>query len=158
MCVILKEMDDVSRLCQRFLLGRADFNDLIAIKSAIGTWETVKQNCRNEKVLEASENRLPLYSSEWASIESLLQRMNDLTDLYNKILEAVIINCDSTELSLGEESSDVEEVDSKDQIPSVGQKWSINPRYAFPSHLFHTLNWFKVFLRNCQRYMPCLVT
>jgi len=128
MCEILKEMDDVSRLCQRFLLGRADFNDLIAIKSAIGAWETMKQNCLNERLLEATENRLPLYSKEWASLESLLQRMDDLTNLHNKISEAIIVNCDSTELSLGEESNVVEEVDPKDQMPTTGKKWTINPR------------------------------
>jgi DNA mismatch repair ATPase MutS len=130
-------MDDVSRLCQRFLLGRADFNDLIAIKYAIGTWETLKQNCRNEKLLEAAENRLPLYSSEWASVELLLQRMKDLTSLHNKISEAVFVTCDSTELSLGEESNVREEVDSKDQIPDSGKinkKWSINPRYTLRSN------------------------
>lgn len=146
MCEILKEMDDVSRLCQRFLLGRADFNDLIAIKYAIGTWETMKQNCQSEKLLEAAENRLPLYSREWASLESLLQRMNNLADLHNKISEAIIVNCDSAELSLGEESNVVEEVDPKDQMPAAGKKWSINPRYTLPScKLFHTLTAFQLF-------------
>jgi DNA mismatch repair ATPase MutS len=139
-CGILKEMDDVSRLCQRFLLGRADFNDLIAIKSAIGTWETLKQNCQNEKLLEAAENRLPSYSSEWASVASLLQRMNDLTDLYNKISEAVIINCDSTELSLGEESNVVEGVDSNDQMPSAGKLTENGP--SIPGTLFLVCNCF----------------
>jgi DNA mismatch repair ATPase MutS len=129
-------MDDVSRLCQRFLLGRADFNDLTAIKTAIGTWETLKQTCQNEKLLEAAENRLISYSSEWAGVESLLQRMNDLTDLYNRISQAVIVDCDSTELSLGEESSLAEEIDSKDQMADAeksDKKWFINPKFVLPT-------------------------
>lgn len=129
-------MDDITRLCQRFLLGRADFNDVIAIKIAIGTWDTLKQNCQNEKILEVAENRLPSYSTEWASVESLLHRMNNLGDLYDKISQAMIVNCDSTELSLGEESN-VENEDSNVEIPGVkSKKWSINPRYALPGYDF----------------------
>lgn len=129
-------MDDVSRLCQQFLLGRAEFSHLIAIQSAIETWESLKQSCQNEKLIEVAEKRLSSYSNEWASVESLLQQMNDLSDLYDKISQVVIINCDSTELSLEEEINRVEEVDvhSKDQMPAAAQrdkKWTINPRYTF---------------------------
>lgn len=136
-CGILKEMDDVTRLCQRFLLGRADFSDVIGIKTAIGTWDTLKRNCENEKLLEGAENRLPPYSSEWASVESLLHRMNNIGDLYDKISQAVIVNCDSTELWLGE-STMMENEDSNNEISNAAKskKWSINPRHAVSSYNF----------------------
>lgn len=135
-CEILKGMDDVSRLCQRFLLGRADFDDLISINMAIGTWATLKQTFKNERYMEVKECRLELHADEWNSIESLFHQMTDLTGLSEKISQAVINNLESREPLIGVTSDlhlpgDVDTETQTSNSENQDEKWSINPRCVF---------------------------
>ena len=136
-CEVLKEVDDVGRLCQRFLLGRADFGDLVAINKSIETWSTLKKNCEHERSMEVSEQRSPIHQIEWESLESVFDRMTDLSELSDKISKAVICNAnDANEIALGEETAsnstetDVPEAESLNPDKSP-KKWSINPKYVF---------------------------
>lgn len=129
-------MDDVGRLCQQFLLGRADFTVLIAINNAINTWRKLRQNCHDEKKLETEEQRLLSHAGEWDVVEALFQRMKNLTALSDKISQAIIFNSDDpSELPLGVDVTPTtelsEETDPDTQTPNAEKpenRWSINPR------------------------------
>jgi len=129
-------MDDVGRLCQRFLLGRADFSDLIAINNAINTGIKLRLSCKDEKRLEAEEQRLLSHADEWDAVDALFQRMKNLTELSDKISQAIIVSSDDpTELPLGENATSTaelsEETSPDTQIPNAEKpenRWFINPR------------------------------
>jgi len=154
-------MDDVGRLCQRFLLGRADFTDLIAINNAINTWVKLRQNCQDEKRLESEEQRHLSYAGDWDVVEALFQRTKNLTALSDKISQAIIVNSDdpgeqplevdvipTTELS---EETDTETLNAEKPENS----WSINPRSLsmLSRSVVHSQQ-IAASLRYCQKCMP----
>ncbi|KAJ3510725.1 hypothetical protein NLJ89_g4516 [Agrocybe chaxingu] len=130
-CEILREVDDVGRLCQRFLLGRADFGDLVAIHTSIDIWDTLKKVCDTENTMESAERSSQMDSSQWNYIEVLFSRMTDLRHVSEKIANAIIINTDATEDSLDDDTSaeDVEEALDTPALASAksSKEWAINP-------------------------------
>jgi hypothetical protein len=153
-------VDDVSRLCQRFLLGRADFNDLISMNAAIGTWATLEQSCKNERCMEVIERHLAPHADEWDSVETLFQRMTNLAELSERISQAVIDSSDSSELPIGEEVTSklnlTEEGDIETQssnLENQDKKWSINPRCVFRSLFVPYLTFLAAFRKSCLKCM-----
>ncbi|KAF8973763.1 muts domain V-domain-containing protein [Flammula alnicola] len=144
-CEILKEVDDVGRLCQRFLLGRADFSDLVAIHSTIEIWSALKKRVEQEKSMETIESHDVLSADGWGSLDDLFSRMNNLKDLSEKISNAIVIDSDG--------SSEIQDLDADENLPDVqeenldpeslvfgkadGKKWTINPNCSEKSARLH---------------------
>ncbi|KDR85195.1 hypothetical protein GALMADRAFT_149686 [Galerina marginata CBS 339.88] len=143
-CDILKEVNDVGRLCQKFLLGRADVSDLVEIRAAIDIWARLRRRFEHEIAMEDAENPGNFRIKDWSSLEALFLRLKSLDSLSEKISNSIII--DSEGLS---ENSEVDEniqelEDDSDATSSVPGKcdpkrWSIHPRYSEKLAALHVL-------------------
>lgn len=136
-CEILKEVDDIRRICQRFLLGRGDFSDLVAIHSTIQTWVSLKKRFQHEKIMEDIEAVDSPDANGWTTLGALFLRMNDLTSFFDKINNAIVINLE-TQNEIGDMDNNGQEIDTENNIEpgepvldkAIGKKWAINPRYV----------------------------
>lgn len=81
-------MEDTSRIVQRFLLGRGDISDLIAIRSTILLWNMIKKRFDLERKMEQSEKG-GIDDEEWCSLNALIYRMSDLYSLAERINLAI---------------------------------------------------------------------
>lgn len=144
-CELLKEIDDMGRLCQRFLLGRAEFADLVAVHTTIGMWSTLQKRVEQEKSMEDIENPNAFQTDAWRSLDDLFHRMSSLQDLSEKISAAVIINVDSStdinDIDVDEPTSTAEDniLDSESLVSgkSDNKKWAINPKSVSLVSRFH---------------------
>ena len=84
----LADIEDTTRIVQKFLVGRGDPSDLVSIHTTISVWESIKQRIEMEKTMEQKE-RGDDFQNEWASIDALLSRMSDLRELSHKIRSAL---------------------------------------------------------------------
>jgi hypothetical protein len=84
----ISKTDDVTRIAQKFLLGRAEPSDLPAISSTVSVWSSIKKRLRQEKALEERE-RNGIGINEWSSIDTLVSRLADLGELSKKITDAL---------------------------------------------------------------------
>lgn len=89
--LLLKRLEDASRIVQRFLLGKGDVTDLSAIKSAIDIWEDVKSRIEMEYQMEM-QRRPPAADNEWLDLKGLLDRMANLQRLALRIGAAVDVS------------------------------------------------------------------
>jgi len=130
---VLKDADDLGRLCQKFLLGRADFSDLVGIRAAINLWDRLGAMIELEKEMEIRDNRFR--AEDWNAIDAMYLRTTNLKHLSEKISSAVTDNLD--DLTEGPEidaspSNGLEDPDTPltevDKV--VSKKWSINHKYA----------------------------
>jgi hypothetical protein len=165
-CELLKEIDDMSRLCQRFLLGRAEFSDLIAVHATIGMWSTIRKRVEQEKSMENIENPNAFQTDAWRSLDDLFHRMSNLQELAEKISAAVIFQIDSStdinDIDVDEPTSTAEDniLDSESLVSgkSDSKKWAINPKSVLLVSRFHdqlsfTLCYFPAVPRNLQGYI-----
>lgn len=81
-------MEDTGRITQKFLLGRGDTNDLLAVKKTIQTWTDIIRRIEDERRLEAGE-RENFNSADWKSMDTLISRMAGLYDLSKRIGSAI---------------------------------------------------------------------
>jgi len=141
----LKRLEDSSRIVQRFLLGKGDISDLLAIKNAIEIWVTTKDKIEGEYNAEI-ETATSSQLEEWSDMMTVMGRLVDLTSLADRIGLAVtsssIKQLDGPELvdaSEGEEEMPDVSADIKATTNtwlsftnwSGGQlKPAINPKYA----------------------------
>ncbi len=88
---MLKEVEDIERLCQKFLLGRAEFIDLVSVQSTIDKWNQIHQRIKQEKKMEGIENPDTFSADDWFNLDALFQRMSSVDDLASKISNAIII-------------------------------------------------------------------
>ena len=124
----LSEVEDVSRIVQRFILGRGEPSDLASIHSSISIWETVKVRLQTEQRYELQENED--VQTDWTSVNALLSKMNDLSGLATQI---------SSFLHLGEDQVRTPDTDAEDPVVELpdasrngvwrwgGNKWAIKP-------------------------------
>ncbi|KAF9535820.1 MutS2 protein [Crepidotus variabilis] len=112
---ILGEIQDVGRLGQRFLLGRADVSDLVDIKSTIKIWDSLKQRSELERTMELAEKQGLSDPSEWRNLGTLFERMTDLNTLAKKIAETITED-NQTEEEIGQQEEITVDVDE----PSTG--------------------------------------
>jgi DNA mismatch repair ATPase MutS len=95
MKALLRKMGDAIRLVQKLQLGRGDADDLLAIAETIG----VHTHAISRLHLEASvSKRTPENEDQFHSLDLLLGRVSDLSQLAEKIGTAVHV----TPLLLGE--------------------------------------------------------
>lgn len=80
----LSDMEDASRIVQKFLAGRGDANDLAAIHATILIWSFIKKRFELEKFMESKEKHA-IDENEWASLDALISRMSGLRELADKI-------------------------------------------------------------------------
>jgi DNA mismatch repair ATPase MutS len=125
----LRGIDDVMRVVQRFLLGRANTDDVATISTAISIWSIVKNRLALERELRFKEEGCDS-EQEWASINTLISRMQSLPELERKIQAS--IDGPSTRLRSSIETVDEDvitahELSADDNKWPPGYRWSINP-------------------------------
>lgn len=124
----LRGIDDVTRVVQRFLLGRANTDDVATISTAISAWSIIKNRLSLERELQFKGEDCDS-EREWASIDALVSRMQDLPELERKIQAS--IDGPSTRLGGSIETVDEDAITthelSADDKWQQGYRWSINP-------------------------------
>lgn len=112
---LLREVEDASRIVQRFLMGRGEPTDLLAIYTTIRTWDAILAKVREERASEVVARADKFDGLEWSSLDLLVSRLADLKELASKIGLAVVDNRlqdeareDSEELEESVETSDTE--------------------------------------------------
>jgi DNA mismatch repair ATPase MutS len=121
----LSNVEDATRILQKFLLGRGDAGDLSAINQTIAIWSSIQKRIDLERFMEIQE-RGKINQEEWTSLESLMTRMNNLTNLSQRI-SASITRGDDSEVT-DEPSEDNLALQMPLDVSSIsGLKWSIKP-------------------------------
>jgi DNA mismatch repair ATPase MutS len=124
----LRSIDDVARVLQKFLLGRGNTDDVVAISTAISVWSFVRTRLSLERKLHTKEGDRNL-RREWVAIDALLSQMEDLPELERKIQASM----DGDPTQLGSLPERTEEDTITPQELSAEDKWqqgyrrSINP-------------------------------
>ncbi len=124
----LRGIDDVARVLQKFLLGRGNTDDVVAVNTAISVWSFVRTRLSLERNLHMKEGGRNL-KREWAAIDTLLSQMEDLPELERKIQASM----DGDPTQLGSLPERTEEDTITPQELSAEDKWqqgyrrSINP-------------------------------
>ncbi|KAH9004188.1 muts domain V-domain-containing protein [Lactarius hatsudake] len=128
----LRGIDDVTRTVQKFLLGRGSTSDIAAISTAISTWSFIKGRILLERELQLREQNNHL-DPEWASVDALTLRMEDLTELARKIQTAL----DSATTQGSSETFEEDAILAQEQWQQ-GHRWSINPEFSEELSALHT--------------------
>ncbi|KAG1755072.1 muts domain V-domain-containing protein [Suillus paluster] len=139
----LDEVEDTTRIVQRFLLGRGDPGDLVSISRTINVWSAIRKRLELEKQMESLEQGF-LLSEDWSSVDALLTRMADLQDLESRI------NLALQSIETADESKDEEDADSSapadaeepskiDSKFDMLSKCSIRPEFSAQLASLHTI-------------------
>ncbi|KAI0257296.1 muts domain V-domain-containing protein [Lactifluus subvellereus] len=134
----LRGIEDVTRTVQKFLLGRGNSSDVVAISMAMSTWSFVKMRILLERELQWKEGDSSL-EREWASIDTLISRVEELPSLERKIQASM----DGTQIG-PEDSPEMSEgaIISRELSPEDkwqhGYRWSINPEFSEELSMLHT--------------------
>ncbi|EIN13528.1 hypothetical protein PUNSTDRAFT_48476 [Punctularia strigosozonata HHB-11173 SS5] len=138
----LQRVEDTTRIVQKFLSGRGDFVDLVAVSATIGIWSSIKDRLELEKKMDAHEE-VPGRSDDWTSLDILLSRFTELRDLASRIDRA--LRGREVEPMREDEGADAEEQDGEsmlqagaddgamlndDIVHGVGVKWTIRPEFS----------------------------
>ncbi|KAF8506861.1 muts domain V-domain-containing protein [Russula emetica] len=113
----LRGIDDVARVLQKFLLGRGNTDDVVAIGTAISVWSFVRTRLSLERKLHTEEGDRNL-GREWAAIDALLSQMEDLPELERKIQASM----DGDPTRLG-------------SLPEITEEDTITPQELFSEEL-----------------------
>ena len=138
---MLKDVDDASRISQKFLLGKGTIDDLVSMRDTIEAWNTIRKLLVSEKEIEQLEGtkRIP---EAWRCLEQLMEKMSNLHGISERISMAV--ECDerpqnsSTVDGDGETDdppiSDAQQADSDATKTTtffgLEPKWSIKPQWV----------------------------
>ena len=124
----LRGIDDVTRVVQKFLLERGNTDDVAAISTAISAWSIIKSRLSLERELDF--NREDFDSErEWASIDALISRMEDLPELGRKIqasMDGPPTRLESSTETAEDDAIIAHELSADDKWQQ-GYRWSINP-------------------------------
>lgn len=135
---LLKEVEDATRISQRFLLGRGSVDDLISIKETIESWETICGLLSIEEAMEMHQDQEKATES-WSSLKHLMLRMSNLKSIAERINLAVESERPSLSLSeeddgggsIEDEPTDVEtglEEPRTSSFFGTDMKWTIRPQ------------------------------
>ncbi|KAM6498292.1 MutS domain V domain containing protein [Amanita muscaria] len=86
---LLRGSEDIGRVSQKFLLGRGDVSDLLALSRTVNVWSTIKHRIEEERRLERMEKGEGFNDEDWNSIDSLLSRLLDFHELTKRIVSAI---------------------------------------------------------------------
>jgi DNA mismatch repair ATPase MutS len=120
---LLSNMDDATRIVQKFLLGRGNTYDLSALNQAITAWSSIRQRIKLERRMEAKERGV-IEQEEWDSLDSLMTRMDDLASLSLRI-SASITRGDPYDIQEEEAEGSLDPAISLSAEIMQGMKWSI---------------------------------
>ncbi|EIW64835.1 mismatch repair ATPase MSH1 [Trametes versicolor FP-101664 SS1] len=131
---VLRDAEDATRIVQKFLLGRGSFSDLSALCTTVETWSSIKERILTEQKMERAEDH-PLADAQWASVDALMNRMSDLSDLAARISMALAQREDAIRIGdeMGEgfpssESSPAQLRDPRNPLGIID--WTIKPEYS----------------------------
>ncbi|CCM02790.1 uncharacterized protein FIBRA_04901 [Fibroporia radiculosa] len=136
----LADLEDATRIIQKFLLGRGQPSDLSAIRSAINTWNLVKNRIELEKTMEDRDHGCTK-EVEWSSIDALINDMHDLGQLSRMLESSLPVSGGSNSTAPGE-GMDPHDNNmpgimppfsprSINTQPSFGEtNWSIHPSFS----------------------------
>lgn len=136
----LNDIEDAARIVQKFLLGRGDASDLLAICNTINIWTSIQNRIRLEREME--QRRGAPLENDWASLDALLTRVSDLGDLARTIDRALARRDQDTRSPVTDEgAADSSGIDGFDSTltdtldgpssPSgIQGNWTIKPEYA----------------------------
>jgi hypothetical protein len=140
----LADIEDIGRIVQRFIMGRGDPSDLLAVNRTIRTWSAIIDRFKEERAMEVVE-RNRLHESDWTNIDTLISRMTDLQDLSTRITMALDEYSSSSDPILSEDSQVND--DKLDNTPFINGdnhlwrhgsgKWTIKPGY-FPVFVLYS--------------------
>ncbi|KAI9462307.1 muts domain V-domain-containing protein [Lactarius psammicola] len=133
----LRGIDDVTRTVQKFLLGRGSPNDIAAISTAISTWSFIKGRILLERELQLREQDSHLFP-EWASVDALTSRMEELPELVRKIQTALDSTTTQGPSETFEEGAILSPDQSSDEKWQQGYRWFINPEFSEELSALHT--------------------
>lgn len=130
---LLSDIDDTGRLTQKFLAGRGDPSDLIAVSRTIRIWSKISAMLAAEKFQEARE-RQDHNPRDWTDLDVLMSRMHGLSELTNTI-DSALGNDGEEEQSvdLASDDNNVSE-DEPTQLLNwklSNNRWSIKPEYVY---------------------------
>ncbi|KAH7924896.1 hypothetical protein BV22DRAFT_1012398 [Leucogyrophana mollusca] len=139
----LHDAGDTSRIVQKFLLGRGDTSDLLAINRTISLWASIQERIELEKTMESIEKGA-IHNEEWHSVEAVMSRLADLRGLSHRIsmaLKNVDASGVSVELSGEDEPSDAQSVESEHTQPKYDRSYksTIKPEFSERLAALHSL-------------------
>ncbi|GLB36353.1 putative DNA-binding domain of DNA mismatch repair MUTS family protein [Lyophyllum shimeji] len=148
----LVEAEDTGRIVQKFLLGRGDTSDLLAVQRTSHIWSSIMKRVEDEKKLESIE-RADFREADWDSLDRLMSRMVDLGDLSERIgeaLEGASLSTDESATIVHSNANGDHGVVSADDSNVTWRygpaKWVIKP--GFSSKLMTLHNSLRSFLRE----------
>ena len=131
----LKRVDDVGRLCQKFLLGRADFTDLSSIHASIEVWTNLGKQFQQEKAAESTERLESPVNDDWKALDTLFSQLSSLDALSSRISKAIFADAGDTKIGDTDDTDEnITEEDTTFQplFPDKDSyKWVINPKQVF---------------------------
>ncbi|KAI0082196.1 hypothetical protein K474DRAFT_1655535 [Panus rudis PR-1116 ss-1] len=126
----LNDMSDTSRIIQKFLLGRGDASDLLALGGTIDAWDAVQRRIELERTVEQQSSSATL-SEDWASLNALLSRMADLQPLVHKIHAALVQDSNTSEVPLSDGNEEFNESSSTEPLATTSTyDWKIKPEFS----------------------------
>ncbi|KAF6766398.1 MutS2 protein [Ephemerocybe angulata] len=129
----LKEMGDIGRIVQRFILKRGDISDLLSVKKTIDLWEDVIKCLELENKMESRQ-----MSQEWAQADLFRKRMHNLGKLSARINDTVIDTADVQ--TLGDEDENAASLDSAPASATLEKpgRWTIKHGFSPTLAAFHS--------------------
>lgn len=157
------DVEDATRIVQKFLVGRGDVSDLSGIMRTIDVWRKIKERVELEERMIAEERVQMQRLEGWANLRGLMERMEDLSELGRRVMLAVgeresvngMVQVDANdgaegenEIAMGEDSnaieSDFQSVED-DTLVSGPTKWTIKPELVLVPFL------------KCSSCSPCFI-
>lgn len=124
----LNDIEDAARIIQRFLLGRGDASDLLALCNTIDVWTSIRDRIILERDIEL--RRTSIIMPEWTSLDALVTRITDLSDLSRTIDHALVRKeYHNISVTADEGGSEVEDSATGNipSTPSAQGGWTIKP-------------------------------
>lgn len=130
----LGQLDDATRILQKFLLCKGRTFDLVAICVTIDVWKSIKTRLELEREMELRECGT-LHDEGWASIHTILSKIDCLPGLVSRIRAAVLSDAMQDE----KQADELEEAGEEDGAPFSKpglksplnfQNWTIQPQYV----------------------------
>ncbi|CCA70177.1 probable MSH1-DNA mismatch repair protein, mitochondrial [Serendipita indica DSM 11827] len=126
---LLRRIEDTARIVQKFLAGRGAPDDLRNLATAIKLWEELRERLTLERKMEMQEQNVLI---GWETVDALVSRMASLRELSQRILTAVLINEDETEIGEATPEDPVDPLVAESTpktTPFAMYKWTIKPEY-----------------------------
>ncbi|KAJ3775091.1 muts domain V-domain-containing protein [Lentinula raphanica] len=85
---LLVKAEDAGRIVQKFLVGKGDPSDMLALTTTVNVWSEIQRRIAHEREMECLEQ--PSFdTSEWMSLDTLMSRMVNLGALAKRISLAI---------------------------------------------------------------------